>query len=99
MMQENPDGDRDRAVYGDLDGARSAILDAIREAGSTVTLADLAAELSWVEPWADQSRGRIRTRLHHVDLPLLDDLGLVEYDHERNVATPVETHDNGTVLP
>lgn len=31
---------------------------------------------------------QLRVKLHHVDLPLLDDLGFLEYDADRNVVSP-----------
>lgn len=36
-----------------------------------------------------QSRSdRVRISLHHVHFPLLDELGIVDYDHENNVIEP-----------
>lgn len=72
---------------------RRRVLRHLREESATATLDILA---NAIETEADGTGGRdgdfraVRIRLHHVDLPMLDDAGLIEYDPERNRAEIAE---------
>jgi hypothetical protein len=50
---------------------------------TTATLTELTDHLAECEADAGRSRERIRLRLHHTDLPKLDESGLITYDAAR----------------
>lgn len=62
----------------------------LREAGSPLSVMDLAVELAGEgTPTSDAAGDRVRDlriQLYHRDLPRLADAGLVEFDSERRVA-------------
>lgn len=95
-----------------LNDRRLAVLRCLRHRTTSLSLSELADELTSDDPGrtlgTDSDRrtdrigltvpddgdvggdaaGRLRVRLHHVDLPLLDDLGFLEYDADGRVVSP-----------
>lgn len=67
-----------------LTDRRIAILGALEDQPAPVDVCELLVELVSQEGHAQDSPAadRIAARLHHIDLPLLDDAGLLEYDVE-----------------
>ena len=67
---------------------RRAALDTLEGRTAPVDLADLAAGLVGRERGADgfdeETLRRVAVRLHHVDLPMMADLGVVDYDPDAN---------------
>jgi DNA-binding transcriptional ArsR family regulator len=86
---ESPSTDALLDVLGDR--RRRRALSVLLGRPGPVALDDLAEEVAAREagdPPADtgsEEEFRVRTALHHVHLPKLDDAGLVEYCTERNV--------------
>jgi hypothetical protein len=98
-----------------LNDRRLAILRCLRHRRASLTLAELAEELTSDRPGVTRTDlsdgrparvgltvpddgdvggdadGRLRVRLHHVDLPLLDDLGFLEYDAAGHLVSPPES--------
>lgn len=74
----------------------AAVLDRLRGRTGPVSLSELAAEVAAHEATARDRREaapaadveRVRIRLHHVDLPALDDAGLLHYDHAAHLVAP-----------
>lgn len=58
---------------------------------SELTLTELAAELCQLTEPTETERRKIAVTLHHVHLPMLAALDVLEYDAERRVITPNET--------
>lgn len=77
--------DRRRTLYGLLDEPRRT-----REEVADL-IAGMRATQNGVVRRTD--RQRIETRLHHVHLPLLEDAGLIEYDHDTGVVRLVPLAD------
>lgn len=71
---------------------RRLALDVIADRTGPLELADLAAAVARREDGLDAAdaddRRRVRTSLHHRHLPMMDDLGLVEYDPDANLVEP-----------
>jgi len=72
----------DRAVTDER--RRSAVLALARRDDTFVDLTTLAAELE--SEWDARNRDTIDAELHHVHLPKLDEVGVIEYDAEATVA-------------
>lgn len=71
-----------------LNKRRVAILDCLHERDEPTSLAGLASSLlSRQDTATDRTEtDRIERRLHHVDLPMLDDIGFVTYDADERIA-------------
>lgn len=66
------------------DERRRLALDVLAERATPVELADLADEIAAREDGLDavdeETLGRVRVSLHHNHLPMMDDLGVADYD-------------------
>lgn len=83
---EIDDDDRYRLL---ADEQRRTAIEILHETAATLSLADMATELSQRSS-ADISRGNARIRLHHVHLPMLAAAGVVEYDRDASTIEPCE---------
>lgn len=82
------------------DEQRRFIIESLPTVGrDDITLDEFVAQLEEAENVQADSLQRLRIRLHHVHLPMLDEAGLLEYDgatkrvtldSPRAVATPAE---------
>lgn len=78
----------DQVVRVLADRQRRCVLESLKAATAPVGLADLAVELAHRDSDAaagasfDETARRMRIRLHHCHLPMLDDAGLIDYDAE-----------------
>ncbi|TYT62782.1 DUF7344 domain-containing protein [Natrialba swarupiae] len=83
----------DRVVRLLTDEANRAVLEALDDAGSPLSIDELAAELVSQETFVvdeleyDECLERARISLYHARLPKLDEAGLVEYDPETAVVS------------
>ena len=83
---------------------RRFILTCLEEFSTPVPLRDVAHELATWERDAEITEisaddvTSIRVSLYHVHIPKMADVGLVEYDEERDAVTLVEDGDNATSL-
>lgn len=69
---------------------RRLVLDVLAGQKTAAGLADLAADVA-TQAGADAAdETRIATALHHVHLPKMADLGVLEYDPETRVIDPVK---------
>lgn len=69
---------------------RQAVLSILSNQRGLISLDELATELASQEMDTRATDGGmndtdLRSRLHHVDLPTLDDVGLIEYDSEEKI--------------
>lgn len=71
-------------------GVRASALHCLRGHWRPVSLSDLAAEIVEEAGSTESPEECRRTeiRLHHVALPMLDDVGLLEYDPETRIVSP-----------
>lgn len=78
------------------DERNASVLRYLREQVEPVHLSELAAEIVREAREAEgvihedgdaDPLGRVQVRLHHVDLPKMDDAGVLDYDAERRVAS------------
>lgn len=84
------DGQRHRLL---ADARRETALEAIahlRESTTETTLGELASAIDRLEPTGDGDANDARRQalvvdLHHVHLPMLDDVGVVDYRPERKL--------------
>jgi hypothetical protein len=69
---------------------RQDVLSVVAGRSGRLTVSELAAELRDRErsPVGDGRDRSLPTELHHVDLPVLDDVGLVEYDPDGRTVAP-----------
>lgn len=69
---------------------RQDVLSVVADRSDRLTVSELAATLRDRErsSTTDERDPTLRTRLHHVDLPVLDDVGLVEYDPDERTVAP-----------
>lgn len=78
-------GDRGDDAAATLDERRRAVLSAIESRAEPVVMEDLARAVVATDGGEDAAPDAPRSavvRLHHVDLPKLDEAGLVEYDSD-----------------
>lgn len=83
-----------------LTDRRLAIIEILRHRSAPVSVSELADELAGREGCRTEAHARrIEIRLHHADLPLLEDAGLLVYDvGHRTVSTkPTYRPDRRTV--
>lgn len=89
--------DDDIAVSTLADPNRRRVLRTLRDAGSRLSLADLATEIARREsdsetddvPWEQASNYHVM--LYHCHLPKLEAAGLVDFDADQKMVAPVET--------
>lgn len=69
---------------------RRLVIEELLDRQCPTTVDELAASIADEEgiPGESTDYERLRTTLHHVDLPALDDAGFLTYDPGRNTATP-----------
>ena len=71
-----------------LDERRLTVVEYVRRRNASVSLSELAAEIAALERDGEEDGEpcleRIRIRLHHIDLPLLEELGFLTYDSNRH---------------
>lgn len=79
---------------------RSEVLRCVRHLGGATCLSELSTELAsrgeYLEdagPGGVAAERQVRTRLHHVDLPKLDDLGMLDYDSVSKVVFAADGDD------
>lgn len=71
------------------DERRRTAANVLAEQSSSLTLSELATELAARETAAENvSQRTLEVRLHHVHLPLMDDVGVLDYDSEANHVDP-----------
>ena len=80
--------ENDQVVRVLADRQRRRVLESLKTATAPIGLADLAVELARHESDTaggvsfDERAQRLRIRLHHCHLPMLDEAGLIDYDVE-----------------
>lgn len=88
------DADDDAVIEAVACDRRRRALDALAESDSELALSELAERVHRIEADDDANEGARRdvaVSLHHKHLPLLDDIGVVEYDaDDRDVALDVD---------
>lgn len=100
-MTETRAGDRQQQTTAEIsepercrllaDERRRTALTVLAERSSAVTLTALATALGARESGRideQDSHQMLEIRLHHVHLPLMDDVGVVDYDHEEHRVEP-----------
>lgn len=70
------------------DGYRRAVLSYLAAHESKVELGELADHVRSVDSL--DANGNTATTLHHLHLPKLDEVGVVEYDIDQHTVTPTE---------
>lgn len=77
------------------DQRRRSVLELVLRRSEPMALEELADRLLAAghvtpTPAGANERDRLRCRLYHVDLPTLDDAGIVEFDRERKTVRPAD---------
>ena len=70
-------------------GRRRRVLSVLSETDLPISVAELARVVSTREYESDEQRERLQIELHHVHLPKLQELNIVDYDEE---SCQVETY-------
>jgi hypothetical protein len=70
---------------------RRAVLAVLAERGAPTTLDELAAAVATREDGETGATDRLAVSLHHVHLPRMDDLGVLDYDPADNRVETVRT--------
>ncbi len=80
---------------------RRATMHALAGRTSSVALADLAATLVEDDRWPSDDDGdrRIAATLHHIHLPKMDAVDIIDYDADANVVDPVPEAARATDSP
>lgn len=87
---ELTDSERHRVL---ADERRRALLDVLAADPQPAGLGDVAGALAETAPCSDADVEDLLVSLHHVHLPLLDDVGVLEYDPERRRVQAIRTVD------
>lgn len=62
------------------DERRQVVVESLPERGTELPLEELAASVLELEGDGTATRDEVAVSLHHVHLPVLDDLGVLDYD-------------------
>lgn len=81
-----------------LDERTAAVLDRLRNRTGPIALSELAADVAdhvWYAGGRSENGDatavhRVRIRLHHVDLPALNEAGYLDYDEAERIVAPLE---------
>lgn len=68
---------------------RRAAIEVLSGETERLSIDDLAREVTARTP-VDRTLDQVKVRLHHVDLPMLADAGVVDYDREERTVTVTE---------
>lgn len=86
--------DEQRLLERVVEPVRLRLLEIVADADDSQSLEDLAATLAPREPNLPSDTQRAKIALHHSHLPALDDVDVLEYDHEAKRVEPTAETDS-----